>query len=62
MAAPGWGDLADWLAGVNQAAAGGSRSAGVLAHTYEFLGPEIPQSPLRAVRRAVATVARFSDA
>ncbi|GGL93743.1 PfkB family carbohydrate kinase [Nakamurella endophytica] len=62
LAAPGWGDLSDWLDGVQRSAAGGSRSAAVLAHSYEFLRPALPEVPGRAVRRAVATVARFSDA
>ncbi len=62
LAAPGWGDLADWLHGVQESAAAGSRSAAVLAHAYEFLVDEIPKPPLHSVRRAVATVARFSDA
>ena len=63
LAAPGWGDLADWLAGVRTAEAGGSRAAGVLAHSYAFLTPELSRHPTHtAVRRAVATIARFSDA
>ncbi len=62
LAAPGWGDLADWLAGVRRAAAEGSRSAGVLANSYGFLGEELPSHTAVAVRRAAATVARMSDA
>lgn len=62
LAAPGWGDLADWLSGVRQAAAAGSRSAGVLAHSYAFLSEEVPSHPAIALRRAVATIARLSDA
>ena len=62
LAAPGWGDLADWLAAVRAAAAAGSRSSGVLAHSYEFLDGELPDHPARETRRAVATIARFSDA
>ena len=62
LAAPGWGDVSDWIAGVRQQAAAGSRSAAVLAHGYEFLDEAIPEGPRNAVRRAGATIARFSDA
>jgi sugar/nucleoside kinase (ribokinase family) len=62
LAAPGWGDLADWLAGVRQAAASGSRSASVLANSYGFLAEEVPGHPSISLRRAVATIARLSDA
>ena len=62
LAAPGWGDLADWFASVAPAAATGSRSAAVLAHSYEFLDGVLPAHRGRAVRRAVATIARVSDA
>ncbi len=62
LAAPGWGDLADWLAGVRAAAAAGSRSAAVLANSYGFLGDELPGHTAISLRRAVATIARLSDA
>lgn len=62
LAAPGWGDLADWLAGVHAAEAAGSRASAVLAHSYSFLAAEITRHPSTAVRRAIATIARFSDA
>ena len=62
LAAPGWGDLTDWLTGVRQAAAGGSRAAAVLANSYGFLADELPSHPAVSLRRAVATVARMSDA
>lgn len=62
LSAPGWGDLADWLTGVRQQAAAGSRIAAVLERTYGFLGEVIPEGPIRHVRRATATIARFSDA
>jgi sugar/nucleoside kinase (ribokinase family) len=62
LAAPGWGDLADWLARVRQQAAGGSRAASVLLHSYQFLTDALPQGPSLAVRRATATIARRSDA
>jgi len=62
LAAPGWGDIADWLADIRAHAAAGSRSAGVLLHSYEFLTGCIPADRAPAVRRARATIARASDA
>jgi sugar/nucleoside kinase (ribokinase family) len=62
LAAPGWGDIADWLNEIGQAAAAGSRAATVLAHSYEFLRDVIPAVPAPSVRRARATIARSSDA
>src|SRR5580698_5843960 len=62
LAAPGWGDLADWLTGVQAAATGGSRSAAVLANSYGFLADELPSHTAISLRRAVATIARLSDA
>jgi len=62
LAAPGWGDLADWFGDVRQRAAAGSRAAAVLEHTYQFLVEVLPEVPARAVRRASATIARASDA
>jgi sugar/nucleoside kinase (ribokinase family) len=62
LAAPGWGDLADWLAQVSGLARAGSRAATVLLHSYDFLDGAIGDEPVRAVRRASATIARTSDA
>jgi sugar/nucleoside kinase (ribokinase family) len=62
LAAPGWGDLADWLGAVQEQARQGSRAAVVLAHGYGFLADVLPDGPVRAVRRARATIARSSDA
>ncbi|MDQ1717672.1 MAG: hypothetical protein QOE89_1625 [Pseudonocardiales bacterium] len=62
LAAPGWGDLADWLAQVSELARAGSRAATVLLHSYDFLEAAIGDEPVRAVRRASATIARTSDA
>jgi sugar/nucleoside kinase (ribokinase family) len=62
LAAPGWGDLADWLAQVSELARAGSRAATVLLHSYDFLDGAIGDEPVRAVRRASATIARTSDA
>jgi sugar/nucleoside kinase (ribokinase family) len=61
LAAPGWGDLADWLT-TTQDRARTSRAAAVFAHGYEFLADVLPSGPVRAVRRASATIARTSDA
>ena len=62
LAAPGWGDIADWLHAVRSQAAAGSRAANVLLHSYEFLTGCIPADRAPAVRRASATIARTSDA
>jgi sugar/nucleoside kinase (ribokinase family) len=62
LAAPGWGDLADWLAGVRAHAASGTSAAVDLERSYAFLAAELPDGPMRAVRRARATIARSSDA
>jgi sugar/nucleoside kinase (ribokinase family) len=62
LAAPGWGDLADWLHSIRQRVAEGSRPAAVLEHSYSFLADVLPQERTRQVRRASATIARFSDA
>jgi sugar/nucleoside kinase (ribokinase family) len=62
LAAPGWGDLADWLAVIEAQAAQGSRAAARLAADYAFVADALPSTPVRAVRRASATIARTSDA
>jgi sugar/nucleoside kinase (ribokinase family) len=62
LAAPGWGDIADWLSSVRQRAAQGSRPAAVLEHSYGFLAEVLPDQPCGVVRRASATIARLSDA
>lgn len=61
LAAPGWGDIADWLADIRRRAASGSRPASVMERGYAFLTEVIPPEAC-AVRRASATIARFSDA
>jgi sugar/nucleoside kinase (ribokinase family) len=62
LAAPGWGDIADWLHRVRSEAAAGSRAAGALLQGYEFLAGCIPAGRAPTVRRASATIARTSDA
>ncbi len=61
LAAPGWGDLADWLAEL-RAAAPTSATAAQLVDRFGFLADVLPSGPVRAVRRASATIARGSDA
>ena len=62
LAAPGWGDLADWWAATVAAARTGDPAARQTADTYEFLTDALPRHALARVRRAEATVARLSDA
>ncbi|MDQ1732752.1 MAG: hypothetical protein QOK10_2911 [Pseudonocardiales bacterium] len=62
LAAPGWGDLADWLTEVRLQARSGSQAAADLEQRYRFLADALPAEPVRAVRRARATIARSSDA
>ena len=61
LAAPGWGDIADWWHGVRDE---GARDAyhTSLTRRYGFLDDLIPEGAISEVRRATATVARFSDA
>jgi sugar/nucleoside kinase (ribokinase family) len=62
LAAPGWGDIVDWLAGVRARAAGGSSTAAEQAAAYAFVEDVLPTTGRIAVRRARATIARASDA
>lgn len=62
LAAPGWGDVADWWRCLRERAEAGEPAAVGLLEQYAFLpeclrGVETPR-----VRRAEATIARFSDA
>lgn len=61
LAAPGWGDIADWWSGVAEATASGDPVAAALAGDYAFLPEVIPPGPAGRVRRAEATIATFSD-
>ena len=56
LAAPGWGDVADWWAATQR---GGVAD---LIERYAFLPEVLPREPVAAVRRAGATIARHSDA
>lgn len=62
LAAPGWGDIIDWLARTRAQAADGSSAAGELAASYAFIDDVLPESGRLSVRRARATIARTSDA
>jgi sugar/nucleoside kinase (ribokinase family) len=62
LAAPGWGDIIDWLARTRAKAADGSSHAAELAKSYGFITDVLPASGRISVRRARATIARTSDA
>ncbi|MGW0811559.1 carbohydrate kinase family protein, partial [Nonomuraea sp. NPDC002799] len=61
LAAPGWGDIADWWHEVRAAADHSGAYGSSLARRYAFLDRLVPTVPVGAVRRAVATVARYAD-
>ncbi|MCG5217973.1 carbohydrate kinase family protein [Streptosporangium sp. KLBMP 9127] len=61
LAAPGWGDIADWWHEVRAANGRGSAYADSLARRYAFLDRLVPTVPMGAVRRAAATIARHAD-
>ncbi|ROP42795.1 PfkB family carbohydrate kinase [Pseudokineococcus lusitanus] len=61
LAAPGWGDIADWWAATTAQAAAGRPAAEELARRYGFLADLLPDGPVDAVRRAEATFALASD-
>ena len=62
LAAPGWGDIIDWLAEHPARAGDGSAAAAELAAAYDFIDDVLPDSGRISVRRARATIARTSDA
>lgn len=62
LAAPGWGDIADWWDATVGAARTGDREARATADRYEFLTDVLPGHELARVRRAEATMALLSDA
>ena len=61
LAAPGWGDIADWWSRTTRAAAGGSAGAVELAGCYGFLTEHLHNHEGRSVRRAYATIAQLAD-
>jgi hypothetical protein len=60
LAAPGWGDIIDWVRDHGRHSPG-DVDPEVLRH-YTFVGDVLPEGPVPIVRRAGATIARFSDA
>lgn len=60
LAAPGWGDIADWWHALRDNPGGGSYLAS-LRRRYEFLEQIVPTVPLGGVHRAAATIARHAD-
>jgi sugar/nucleoside kinase (ribokinase family) len=61
LAAPGWGDIADWWAALNNRVAAGDDRARRLRESYAFLPGLLPTAPAKVLRRAEATIARLSD-
>ncbi|MFE3448270.1 PfkB family carbohydrate kinase [Nonomuraea sp. NPDC059194] len=61
LAAPGWGDIADWWHEARAAAGQRGAYAASLARRYAFLDRLVPAVPIGAVRRAAATIARYAD-
>ncbi|MEO3806257.1 PfkB family carbohydrate kinase [Nonomuraea sp. B1E8] len=61
LAAPGWGDIADWWHEVRAAADHSGAYGSSLARRYAFLDRLVPTVPVGAVRRAAATIARYAD-
>ncbi|WP_413230906.1 carbohydrate kinase family protein [Occultella kanbiaonis] len=62
LAAPGWGDLADWWRVTKEHAADGRADARETVTHYGFMEECLKGVDTRRVRRAEATIARFSDA
>ncbi len=57
LAAPGWGDIADWWRDVSGRAQAGDLRAAYIAREYGFLGDLIPRHAVHGVRRAEGTFA-----
>ncbi|MDR2453833.1 MAG: PfkB family carbohydrate kinase [Bifidobacteriaceae bacterium] len=62
LAAPGWGDIADWWEATGRRAKRGEAAARKLALDYAFLDAVLPDGAATSTRRATATIARHSDA
>jgi len=60
LAAPGWGDIADWWS-LTRATGSEDAYRASIVRRYAFLNEVIPAAPAGAVRRAQATVARSAD-
>jgi len=61
LAAPGWGDIADWWVTLNDRVVAGDHRARRLRESYAFLPGVLPTEPAKVLRRAEATIARLSD-
>ncbi|WP_214415441.1 carbohydrate kinase family protein [Sphaerisporangium fuscum] len=61
LAAPGWGDIADWWHDVRAAKGRGGAYIESLLRRYAFLDTLVPTVPVGAVRRAAATMSRHAD-
>jgi bifunctional ADP-heptose synthase (sugar kinase/adenylyltransferase) len=61
LAAPGWGDIADWWSNARLRGQVGDSSTAELVQRYRFLDAVMPDAPLTRVRRASTTLARNSD-
>ena len=57
LAAPGWGDIADWWRDVSGRSEAGDLQAAYIARDYGFLGDLIPRHAVHGVRRAEGTFA-----
>lgn len=61
LAAPGWGDIADWWHGTLNRAKQGDLRAEYVRRDYAFLDEVVPKRPVEGVRRAQATFATHAD-
>lgn len=61
LAAPGWGDIADWWHGTLRRAELGDLRAEFVRRDYAFLDDVVPRYPVQGVRRAQATFAAHAD-
>lgn len=61
LAAPGWGDIADWWRRKTQCAASGDSRCADAIRDYGFLTELLERHEGRTVRRAEATIARWAD-
>ena len=61
LAAPGWGDIADWWRCLRRRATAGDLKAAHISRDYGFLEDLIPRHQVHSVRRAEATFASHSD-
>lgn len=62
LAAPGWGDIAEWWQQVRDGSGLPDAYRSAVRRRYAFLQEIVPETPPGAVHRAAATIARHSDA